>query len=212
MSNPRHSVKSGASARWSDTLDEHRAAQRDHILTVALELLRERGMATMSMSAVAERAGISRATLYHYFPDMDALLGAWVGREIGATITELVASARATADPLERIEQLVRAQAAIFASSGHRLSAEHFESEAGSPAVRREVATQMAPLRELLAETLAEARTAGLLRAELEPALAADLVLGMLGAARRHIVAGNFSAQSAADAVTGLVRRGWFAG
>ncbi|MGC9219880.1 MAG: TetR/AcrR family transcriptional regulator [Solirubrobacteraceae bacterium] len=211
MSDPRHSVKGAAANRWADTLDEHRTVQRDHILTVAFELLKERGMTTMSMSAVAARAGISRATLYHYFPDMDALLSAWVGREIGASVTEMVRSARAIPDPLARIEQIVTAQTSIFSSSDHRLSAEHFESEAGSPTVRSEVANQMAPLRELLAETLDEAHAAGLLRAELEPRLAADLVLGMLGAARRHIVAGNVSAQTAAAAVIGLVRRGWFA-
>jgi len=211
MSDYRHVVKGTAASRWVDTLDEHRAAQREHILTAAFELLRERGMATMSMSAVAARAGISRATLYHYFPDMDALLSAWIGREIGAAVHELVQGALAIPDPLARIEQLVGAQTAIFAGSDHRLSAEHLESETGSPAVRREVAAQMAPLRELLADTLREAQTAGLLAAELEPALAADLVLGMLGAARRHIVAGNVAAQDAAATVTGLIGRGWFA-
>lgn len=210
MSESEHLVKGLAASRWADTLDEHRAAQRDHILTVAFELLRERGMTTMSMSAVAARAGISRATLYHYFPDMDALLSAWIGREIGASVAELVRSARAIPDPLARIEELVSAQTTLFASSDHRLSVDHLESEAGSPAVRREVAAQMAPLRELLADTLRQADTDGLLRAELEPTLAADLLLGMLGAARRHIVAGNVSAQTAAAAVTELVRRGWF--
>ncbi|HLI44929.1 MAG TPA: TetR/AcrR family transcriptional regulator [Acidimicrobiales bacterium] len=190
---------------------EHKAAQRDHILSVALDLLRERGMATLTMSAVAKRAGISRATLYHYFPDVDALLSAWVGREIEASVAAMVASAAGFADPLERIEHLVAAQAAAFESQDHRLSAEHFESEAGSPSVRREVAAKMAPLRRLLADTIAEAAEGGRLRTEVAPALSADLLLGMLGAARRHIVSGDLTAAEAVAAVMGLLRGGWFA-
>jgi AcrR family transcriptional regulator len=190
---------------------EHKAAQRDHILSAALDLLRERGMATLTMSAIAQRAGISRATLYHYFPDVDALLSAWVGREIEASVAAMLASAARFADPLERIEHLVAAQAAAFESQDHRLSAEHFESEAGSPSVRREVATRMAPLRRLLTDTIAEAGRDGRLRAEVDPALSADLLLGMLGAARRHIVSGDLTAAEAVAAVMGLLREGWFA-
>lgn len=138
----------------ADQADQHRAAQRDHILTVAFELLRERGMAALTMSAVASRAGISRPTLYHYFPDVDAIISAWVGREIHQSISAMVTDALAMADPLRRLEFLVSRQAALFESQDHRLSAEHLEPEAGTPAVRHEVAAQMAPLRQLLADTV----------------------------------------------------------
>ena len=210
MSTSRHSVKGPAGGRWAEALDQHRATQRDHILTVAFELLRERGMAALTMSAVAARAGISRATVYHYFPDVDALLSAWVGREIHGSISQIVADARAITDPLRRIEHLVATQAALFESQDHRLSAEHFESEAGSPAVRREVAAQMAPLRQLLADTFTDADSAGLLTTHIDPSLAADLLLGVLGAVRRHIVGGTLSSKDAVSAVMALLRSGWF--
>ncbi|MDA8056729.1 MAG: TetR/AcrR family transcriptional regulator [Actinomycetota bacterium] len=210
MSTPRHSVKGPTGGCWAEALDQHRAAQRDHIVTVAFELLRERGMAALTMSAVAARAGLSRATVYRYFPDVDALLSAWVGREMHGSISQIVADARAITDPLRRIEHLVATQAALFERQDHRLSAEHFESEAGSPAVRKEVAAQMAPLRQLLADTITEADVAGLLATHVDPSLAADLVLGILGAVRRHIVGGTLSSTDAVSFVMTLLRSGWF--
>ena len=210
MSDRRHSVRRREGGRWADVLDEHRAAQVSHILTVAFDLLRERGVAALTMSAVAERAGISRATLYHYFPDVDALLSAWVGREIGESITAMLAEATTIADPLERIEHLVTAQALAFESQDHRLSAEHFETEAGSPAVRREVAAQLAPLRQFLTDTISEADQAGLLRTRVDPSLGADLVLGILGALRRHVVGRRLTADEAVPIVMELLTSGWF--
>ena len=41
---------------------------RDHILAVALKLVGEHGIARTSMADVAVGAGVSRATLYRYFP------------------------------------------------------------------------------------------------------------------------------------------------
>jgi AcrR family transcriptional regulator len=191
-------------------LGKHRARQRERILAVALELLRQRGMASLTMSAIAEGSGISRATLYHYFPDVDAVLAAWVGQEIERSVSAMLAEARSIPDPLGRLTYLVKTQARTFASQDHRLSAEHFESEAGSPAVRREVEAQLAPLRELLAGTLAEARAQGMLRARVDPVLAADLVLGLLGAIRRHLVAGTLTPDEAVRSVMELLGSGWF--
>jgi len=205
----RHSVKGEGSSRWSEVLEDHRAHQRERILAVALELLRERGMAALTMSAIAGQAGISRPTLYHYFPDVDAVLAAWVGQEIERSVSAMLGDARAIPDPLDRLAHLVETQARTFASQHHRLSAEHFESEAGSPAVRREVEAQMAPLRQLFADTIAEAGAAGLLRSPVDPVLAADLLLGLLGAIRRRLVAGTLRPDDAVSAVMELLRAGW---
>lgn len=190
-------------------VSEHRANQREHVLDAALELLREHGMPGLTMSALAERAGMSRPTLYHYFPDVDAVLAAWVGQEMERSVTALVADAVAIDDPIARLAHLVETQARTFASQQHRLSAEHFESEAGSPAVRREVTARMEPLRQLLADTVAQARDHGNLRSTIDPELAADLILGLLGAIRRRLVAGTLNPDAAVPAVMELISSGW---
>ncbi|MGH9068540.1 MAG: TetR/AcrR family transcriptional regulator [Acidimicrobiales bacterium] len=195
--------------RWADTVAGHRARQRDQILDSALGLLGQRGMAGLTMSALAQAAGTSRATLYHYFSDVDAVLVAWVGREVERSVHDLVAEASRIADPVQRLTHLVEAQCHAFASQSHRLGAEHFESEAVSPAVRGEVSVRMAPLRELLAQTVAEGAACGALTSALDPQLAADLLLGILGALRRHLVTGDLAPHAAATTAMALLRRGW---
>lgn len=51
-----------------------RANQREHILDVALQLMSERGSASMSMRQLAQACGVQVAAIYHYFPSKDELL------------------------------------------------------------------------------------------------------------------------------------------
>lgn len=192
-----------AGRRWERAVAQHRADQRDEILAAAFGLLRERGIAGLSMAAIAEAAGISRPTLYRYFGDLDALLAAWVGREVQRSVGVLVAEAAAIPEPVERLGYLVSEQCRTFAGQDHRLGAEHFESEAAPPAVRAEVVARMAPLRRLLAATLAEAGTG------VDPEVGADALLGMLGALRRRLVAGDLGVDEAVGAAMELLSRGW---
>lgn len=56
----------------ADSMDRTRA----RITEAAIELHGTIGPAATTMSAVAERAGVTRATLYRHFPDEDALFAA----------------------------------------------------------------------------------------------------------------------------------------
>jgi AcrR family transcriptional regulator len=62
---------------WSETIDGHRRAVRSAAVDAAAGLVSERGVAGVTMSAIATRAGIGRATLYKHFPDVEAVLLAW---------------------------------------------------------------------------------------------------------------------------------------
>ncbi|MEA2580235.1 MAG: hypothetical protein QOE83_1127 [Actinomycetota bacterium] len=58
------------------------------ILTAAIELLLERGLRAMSMEELAERAGVSKATIYRWWDSkdllaMDALSAAWAPKRDG---------------------------------------------------------------------------------------------------------------------------------
>jgi TetR/AcrR family transcriptional repressor of mexJK operon len=59
--------------------------KREAILDAATALFFERGIAATTMEAVAERAGVSKMTVYSHFPDKPALLEAAFERNI-ATI------------------------------------------------------------------------------------------------------------------------------
>ncbi|GED97550.1 TetR/AcrR family transcriptional regulator [Gordonia crocea] len=60
-------------------------ATRERLLDVADEMLADKGIRATTMSAAAERAGVSRAWLYRLFPDKNALVGAALVRMVETT-------------------------------------------------------------------------------------------------------------------------------
>ena len=100
---------------WDETVDAHRREVRDAILHTTAALVAERGLRAVTMSEIAERAGIGRATLYRYFPDVEAVLLAWHEHQIGRHLAQL-AEARDRAAPEERLEAVLEA----FALLSHR--------------------------------------------------------------------------------------------
>jgi AcrR family transcriptional regulator len=66
--------------------EELRAGTRDRILEAAFEALRDFGLSRTTVEDVAQRAGLSRQTVYRYFPSKDALIVSLVAREEEAFI------------------------------------------------------------------------------------------------------------------------------
>src|SRR3954462_7349259 len=75
---------------WDDTIEAHRRTVRDVTLDTAAALVAEHGLASVTMSQIAGRAGIARATLYRYFPDVEAILVAWHERQVDRHLRQLV--------------------------------------------------------------------------------------------------------------------------
>ena len=88
---------------WTETIEEHRRAVHDATLDTTAALVREHGLAAVTMSQIAAAAGIGRATLYKYFPDIEAILMAWHERDVLAHLQELAALADRPGRPLERL-------------------------------------------------------------------------------------------------------------
>ncbi|MEU6523472.1 TetR/AcrR family transcriptional regulator [Streptomyces sp. NPDC046924] len=74
---------------WNETIEEHRRAVRDTVLETTVELVAEQGLRGVTMSRIAERSGIGRATLYKYFPDVESIMAAWHERQIAGHLDEL---------------------------------------------------------------------------------------------------------------------------
>lgn len=79
----------------------------DRILGATLRLLGRRGVRRLGMQEVSEAAGVSRGTLYRYFPSKDHLLAAVAGYDESRFTEGLAAALGAVDDPAERIEALV---------------------------------------------------------------------------------------------------------
>lgn len=84
--------------------------RRNEILSHALNLVRESGLASLTMKKVAERVGFSETAAYRYFPTKQALM-VGLAEEIGS---RLLGPARSIAEsevpPEKRLERIVRHQ------------------------------------------------------------------------------------------------------
>ena len=96
---------------WTETIQAHRREVRDAILHTAAALVAEHGLHSVTMSQIAEATGIGRATLYKYFPDVEAMLIAWHDRQVTGHL-ELLAQVRdRVGDAGERLEAVLQAYA-----------------------------------------------------------------------------------------------------
>ena len=75
----------------------------DRILDAAGELFARKDAATVGMHEIASAAGCSRATLYRYFENRDALYTAYVHRESYRLYREMTEQITAMTDPRERL-------------------------------------------------------------------------------------------------------------
>ncbi len=145
---------------WTETIDAHRAAVRDAALNAMAALVAERGLVSLTMSQIAERAGVGRATLYKYFPDAQAVLTAWHERQINAHLDQLTAAAQ----PTQRAVVRLRAALQTFAQIQYH-SARHHGSELAALLHRSEhVDRAQQRLREFVQNLIAEAAQDGDLR------------------------------------------------
>ena len=98
---------------WNETIEEHRRAVRDAILETTWALVAEQGLRSVTMSQIAEKTGIGRATLYKYFPNVEAILFAYHERHVSGHLEHLAELRDQAGDPDERLEAVLQAYALI---------------------------------------------------------------------------------------------------
>jgi AcrR family transcriptional regulator len=98
---------------WDDTIQAHRHQVRDAILDTTAALVAEHGLLSVTMSQIAEQTGIGRATLYKYFPDVEAILVAWHERQIAEHLAQLADVRDRARHAGERLKAVLEAYALI---------------------------------------------------------------------------------------------------
>ena len=98
---------------WNATIEAHRDAVREAVLDTTAALVAARGLRAVTMSEIAKRSGIGRATLYKYFPDVDAILLAWHERQVAAHLQQLSEVADGPGDAGTRLRAVLEAFALI---------------------------------------------------------------------------------------------------
>ena len=92
---------------WSDTVLAHRESVRNATLDAVAALVAQNGLASLTMSDIAQTTGIGRATLYKYFPDVQAVLEAWHKREVAGHLELFASLAGGAGSPMERLARIL---------------------------------------------------------------------------------------------------------
>lgn len=158
------------------TIGAHRSAVRNAVLDATAELVARDGLRAVTMSQVAERSGIGRATLYRYFSDVDQILLAWHERQLGAHLDELVALREAAVPAAERLGAVLALFAAIRHQHGGAQDAALLH---GGPHVAR----AHEHVRGLVQGLIEEAARSRAVRDDVPPAELAAYCLAAVGAA-----------------------------
>jgi AcrR family transcriptional regulator len=163
---------------WNETIEAHRSAVRDAILETTTELVAEHGLASVKMSQIAERAGIGRATLYKYFPDVEAILIAWHERHVAGHLAQLAELRDRAGGPEERLDAVLGAYALICHHRGRNGGEIAALVHRGEP-----VARAQQQLLDLFRDLLANVAATGRLRDDIAPDELASYCLHALAAA-----------------------------
>lgn len=160
-----HSVKADSSRMGRDT--------QEVITAAAVELVNERGLTAVAMSHVAERAGITRPTLYKYFPDVRAILVAWQEQRVSANLVALTAARDAGGPPRARLERMLEAY-------GLQVREQHTPALSGFLHSTDHAVRGYAELTKMLRSVLAEGARSGDLRHDVPPAELASFCISAL--------------------------------
>ena len=165
---------------WNQTIATHRREVRDAILETTAGLVAEHGLRSVTMSRIAEKTGIGRATLYKYFPDVEAILVAWHEGHVDGHLEHLAEVRDQAGDAGERLEAVLKAYALI--------SHEHQRHGTDLVALlhRGEHVTRAEKqLRAFIRDLVAEGAKKGVFRDDVAPAELASYCLHALMAASR---------------------------
>jgi AcrR family transcriptional regulator len=183
---------------WTETIEEHRQAVRESILETTWAQVTEHGPMSVTMTQIAEKVGIGRATLYKYFPDVQSILAAHHERHVADHLQELTELHEGPGDPGERLAAVLEHYALIC---HHR--ERHGTAELAALLHRGEHVTHAQQrLLGLFRDLLTEAAAAGQIRDDLPPDELANYCVHALAAA------GNLRTQVAARRLAAVTLAG----
>ncbi|MFQ6045671.1 MAG: TetR/AcrR family transcriptional regulator [Gemmatimonadales bacterium] len=167
-------VDSGAT--YSDHVREKRERRRAEILHAAFQTFREKGYHRTTLEDIAERLGVRKTALYHYFPDKESILFA-CHRESLSEVVRLLDEAGAIESPAQRLAFLIKEHVRVMTETleGSPLA---FEVTSLSPVRRAEIIAE----RDRYERGLREIILQGIAVGEFRPVDAKITVFAILGA------------------------------
>lgn len=128
---------------------------RARLVAAALELFSERGYGGSTVTEIADRAGLSRATFFRYFPDKADVLAA--GQEtLSRLLVDGIAEAPADATPLAAVRAGLERAASSMTPFHRELGPGLIAVIAGTPELQARNAAKQAGLTAAMATALRE--------------------------------------------------------
>ncbi len=172
----------------------NRELRRQQLIGAALELAMVGGAQAVTVSAVAQKAGLSRSSIYEYFSSSADLIADLVVEELDYYTTRLAEAIKDATDPFEKIELWI-AEGLRYVEDGRHMLVKSLNT-VSTPEYRKEEIAMghrrlISPLREALSQTGIK-----------EIASAAAFLQSVTDAASTRIDAGNDAELEIQNAVT----------
>ena len=138
------------------SIAEHRERRRHQLIVAAMELAISGGAEAVTVSAVAQRAGLSRSSIYEYFSSSADLIADLVVEELDYYTARLAEAIKGSTDPFEKIALWI-AEGLRYVEDGRHMLVKSLNTVSTPDYRKEEVAMGhrrlISPLRQALAET-----------------------------------------------------------
>ncbi len=196
-----------AATTVSPHVREKRKRRRAEILHAALATVRDRGYHATTLDHIAERLGVRKAALYHYFPDKDSILYACHKESLAELDRMIEESESCCTSARERLAYLIREHVRVMTEKleGSPLA---FEVSALSPDRRAEIIAGRDRFEGVLRDLVAKGIERGEFRA-VDPKIAVFAILGSINwIARWYSPEGGAEGPALGDQFADLLLRG----
>jgi AcrR family transcriptional regulator len=169
---PAHSAPRPAARRGRPGYD------LESLLAVAVKLFNERGYDGTSMEDLSRRLGITKSAIYHHVASKEELLRLATSRALDLLFAEADKLGQVDGPAIARLEHLVRGSVLVLA--GNLPFVTLLLRVRGNTRVEREALARRREFDHLVADLVAEAAADGDLRADIDPAVTARLLFGLV--------------------------------
>ena len=157
--------------------------KRDRILDAATKVFAKRGFFAAQVAEVAKRAGVAAGTVYLYFNSKDDLLLSLFERTMGDAIADgraALDSLHHAATPIERLRHIAHVHLARLGRDRQLAVVFQVELRQSTKFMARLSSSSLRAYLGLIREVIVDGQQHGLLRADINPTLAAKVIFGAL--------------------------------
>jgi AcrR family transcriptional regulator len=172
------------------------------VLATSVEVFNERGFDGTSIEDLARRLSISKSAIYHHVESKDALLGLALDHALTG-LEEVAETVRSLDGPaIDRLQRLLRDSVAVLVERLPYVTL--LVRVRGNSDVERQALARRRRLDRLAAELVKEAAGDGDVRPDIDPAVTARLLFGMVNSLTEWLKPGRNSAGELADVVAAV--------